>query len=470
MKLHVKNKDIVWGYIAQFFVVASGVLLLPILLMKLDNFELAMWYLFQSISLLVYKLNFGFEPTFARNISFVFSGAKNINKTGFDVLQDKQVIDYQLLKNIISTMKLLYSFIGITAAILLTSVGTYYITVVVKNDVSITLLSSWIIYALSCACELFFYYYSSLLVGSGNVLKNYRLQILQRLIFLVLSVIGLTLGYGLLSIAISRLTSIIISRFYAHYAFYTEQIKIELSAYKTEFSKITGLLEKFWYNSWRIGVTVLSEYVILQFPLLIGAKYLEIKTVAEFGLTVQIFSIIIGIALSMMNSYSPLFANAFFNDDKNKLRKYFGLALVAGIVIFVSGSAFVILFGNFLTNLIADDKSFMPSTFTALYAVTMFIFVYYRFFLRFYLNSNNIPHLKASVFTAILTISLLFCGFSCGLGETTILLSVAIPIGIYNLWKWPFYVTRKIDSTVSSIVILGCSAYYTKLKQALIHV
>lgn len=50
MEIHITKKDVLWGYIAQFFNIGAGILLLPVILKLLPADILGVWYIFLTIS------------------------------------------------------------------------------------------------------------------------------------------------------------------------------------------------------------------------------------------------------------------------------------------------------------------------------------------------------------------------------------------------------------------------------------
>ncbi len=106
MEIHITKKDVLWGYIAQFFNIGAGILLLPVILKLLPADILGVWYIFLTISSLVQMIDFGFQPTFTRNVAYVFSGAVKLQAKGLDKGQTHlDHPNYPLLKNMISVMK-----------------------------------------------------------------------------------------------------------------------------------------------------------------------------------------------------------------------------------------------------------------------------------------------------------------------------------------------------------------------------
>lgn len=73
--IKITKKDVMWGYIGQFFQIGSGIITLPLVLRLLTPDEVGMNYLMLTISTMVALLDFGFSGQFGLNFTFVNSGA-----------------------------------------------------------------------------------------------------------------------------------------------------------------------------------------------------------------------------------------------------------------------------------------------------------------------------------------------------------------------------------------------------------
>jgi len=83
MSEHVENidkRDVLWSYASMFLLVGSGIILLPFMLNKMPSDTIGMWQIFQTITALVLLLDFGFRPSFSRNVSYIFSGVQMLQK------------------------------------------------------------------------------------------------------------------------------------------------------------------------------------------------------------------------------------------------------------------------------------------------------------------------------------------------------------------------------------------------------
>ena len=94
MKLAADSKkDLVWTILATFFKLGAGVLLFPFILNKLPAQTIGIWTIFTSVGVISTLLDFGFNQSFARNVAYVFSGVKNLQKQGYQTLNEDNIPD-----------------------------------------------------------------------------------------------------------------------------------------------------------------------------------------------------------------------------------------------------------------------------------------------------------------------------------------------------------------------------------------
>lgn len=103
--INTRKSDIVWNYIGTIVSMASGFVLLPLLMHFLSSSELGLWYVYVALSNFAMLFEFGFNPTFARNIVYVISGAQHLSIEGCDIKSVQEGIDWHLLNTVIKALK-----------------------------------------------------------------------------------------------------------------------------------------------------------------------------------------------------------------------------------------------------------------------------------------------------------------------------------------------------------------------------
>ncbi|HDZ9198541.1 TPA: hypothetical protein RUZ08_003291, partial [Vibrio cholerae] len=72
------NKIIAVGYISRLLSVASGVLILPLIMNDLTNEQFTIWMVFTAAYMFQNVLDFGFCSSFTRYFSYAVAGRKKL--------------------------------------------------------------------------------------------------------------------------------------------------------------------------------------------------------------------------------------------------------------------------------------------------------------------------------------------------------------------------------------------------------
>ncbi|MDR2840450.1 MAG: polysaccharide biosynthesis protein, partial [Paludibacter sp.] len=103
--MEINRKDVLWNYVATFLQIGAGIILFPLILRAFPQETVAIWTIFTTIVALTSLLDFGFNPSFARNVSYVMSGVTELKTTGFQIVENNNgKIDYSLFKGLIKAM------------------------------------------------------------------------------------------------------------------------------------------------------------------------------------------------------------------------------------------------------------------------------------------------------------------------------------------------------------------------------
>ena len=246
----ITKSDLAWSYIAKFFSVANGLIVLPYMLNKLSAQELGLNYLMFSVSSLVTLLDFGFVYQFGRNFTYVYSGAQHIQKEGIEEITTiGSDLNYRLLSTLLKTAKMVYGLLALVCFFLMMTLGTLYIY---HSTAGFTLVENsfymWTLFSVSTGFNIFFFYYNSLLVGSGNIKEINIATILSKLFYLAISFLLLYLDCGLFSIVIANAIAPFVQRFYSHRCYYTKELKLKLIN-DIPLCEVKELFLVIWYNS-----------------------------------------------------------------------------------------------------------------------------------------------------------------------------------------------------------------------------
>ncbi|MDR0686148.1 MAG: hypothetical protein LBF79_01620, partial [Dysgonamonadaceae bacterium] len=86
--INIGRKDVLWNYAATFLQLGVGVIMLPFILRVFPQETVDVWTIFTTIMTLTNLLDFGYNPSFARNVSYVVSGVKELKTTGYNIVEN----------------------------------------------------------------------------------------------------------------------------------------------------------------------------------------------------------------------------------------------------------------------------------------------------------------------------------------------------------------------------------------------
>ena len=100
MSDRLTRRDVVWGYLAQLMNLAGGLLLLPVLVLRLTPEEVGLWFVFLSMVSFAQLIELGLQPTLARSAAYVYSGVKDLRSEGLVGASVGASVDASLLRRL----------------------------------------------------------------------------------------------------------------------------------------------------------------------------------------------------------------------------------------------------------------------------------------------------------------------------------------------------------------------------------
>ncbi len=436
----VGKPDLIWSYAATLFQVGTGIFLLPFILSHFSDETVAIWSVFQTVSALVLLLDFGFRPSFARDIGFIFSGVRTLQKNGVSVIGPESSIDYTLLKSAIRAMQHFYRRMSALVLLLLATLGTayFYYNILLKYSGDQTdALLAWILLCLVNCYELYTYYYDSLMLGKGYVRQSQKIMVLSRLVYLSVAIALVYAGLGLCAIVTSQLVGVILRRVLAHRVFFTAAMKSQLAQASSEQYK--EVLSSVAPNAIKVGLTYLGGFCINKSAVLIGAVFIPLEQMAAYGVTWQVMDVLGRCGTVLFQAWTPKIVKARAKRNLTELWKLFRQCVGAMMGVMAVGGTAWLLLGNRLLELIHSDTMFIPTEMLLLYLLFQILEKNHSIAAGFIQADNRIPFFIPSLVSGgvtLLLIWLLLDIFDMGLWGS--ILAPGIVQLCYQNWKWPW--------------------------------
>jgi O-antigen/teichoic acid export membrane protein len=344
--INITRKDVIWNYAATFLKIGVGVILLPFILRVFPQEIVAIWSIFTTIITLTGLFDFGFNPSFARNVSYIVSGVKELKVTGYNIVENhNSEIDYSLFKGLINAMRWFYARMAGILFMLLSTVGTWYIYMVLKAYTSshTEVYVAWAILVIINSYSLYTMYYDSLMQGQGLIKRSKQIQVVSQSIYLTVAVALILLRFNLIAIMSAQVLMVLTKRILSYRAIYTTEFKYLLNNVKTQERK--KMLKSIYPNAVKAGLTGLGGFFILRSSVIIGSLYLSLEEIASYGITVQIITVISSVASVYIATYQPKIVQYRVRDDNTTIKRLYlkGCLLLFGT--FLLGGVVLVFFG-----------------------------------------------------------------------------------------------------------------------------
>lgn len=453
----VSKKDVIWGYFAQFFSIASGIITLPLILKTLSKEEIGLNYLLITFGSLVSLFDFGFASQFGRNVAYIFGGAQNLKKEGIHVINNSLTINYRLLATMILTAKYVYRRIGLVVIVTMLTFGSWYVYYVTRGFSSVNnSLLIWIIYSFSIFFEIFYSYYNALLVGKGMIMESRKAIVFSRIVYVLLAFVFLFCGLGLLGIVAANFIAPFFNRFISHRYFFSPDIKFKIESFKISTVEIHELFEIVWYNSKKLGIVFVAGYAINKFSVFIAGLYLTLPEIASYGLMIQIVSIVSTLSGTFFLINQSRFSALRIKGSQTLLLSEFAFSMIVYYLLFFLGVIFVIFLCPWILTYIGANVKFPSSSIVILYLIVVLLEGNHSNFAGFIVTNNDIPFVKSALIAgAVIIIGDLLSLSYTPFGIIGLVLVQGIAQASYANWKWPCVVLREFGINFFTFLKIG---------------
>ena len=447
---NIGKKEVVWSYAATVFTVGAGVILLPFILYALPAETVGIWGIFQIITGFVLLIDFGFRPSFARNISYVFAGVSKLQTVGVaQVNSETATVDYSLLKSTIAAMRRFYRLTALVALVLLGVAGTaymYYILQKYQGDKT-EVMTAWVLFVVINCYNLYTYYYDALITGKGYIKRIQQITIIGQTLYIGVAVALLYCGFGLIAIVSAQLLSVIIRRVLAHTVFYDKAMRSHLKTAVSNRETEHQVMRAIYPNAVKVGLTQVGGFLVTKSATLIGGAFLPLDIIGSYATTVQVADVLCRCGCVVYQSYTPKLAQYRAENNLRQLKQLYVKSVLSLIAIMVAGSAVFVLWGDDILQLIRSHTMFLP---TGMLSALLFISLLEQNHVvaaGFIMADNKIPFFIPSLLSGAATILLMWLSMQyLDMGVWGMILAPGIAQLAYQNWKWPSVVIKELKN------------------------
>lgn len=454
MRSTVSARDLVWGYAAQLLNLAAGVLLLPLLAHHAPPEVVGLWMVFVTLVALAQLIELGLQPTIARAVAYAHAGVTRLQSQGIASVAPEQPASGATMLALQLAGKRVYRYAALLAGTLLLAGGTIYIEWILgknpaarNSDVHL----AWMLYGAGTILNAYFGYYTAFIQGRGDVTQGNQVVVVGKLAFLALGAAFIVHGDGLLGLGVAAAVSAIAGRLLARH-FYRRGVVADDACVPDPRLHWSTLLP----NASRLIAVQLGAFLILRANVLIAANYLSLPEVASYGVTVQVFMVLSGLASLMMNLQMPRMNACQARGDKRALKPLLGSAVLLSWLVYWIGATVFIVSGDPILQTLGKGTRLLPHGPLIALAVIFFLEMNHSVFAGYLTTLNRVPFVSAAVLSGAGTVllALLLCGVF-GMGLWGLVLAQGLVQAAYNNWKWPHEAMRDIGTGLWSLMRSG---------------
>lgn len=457
----VWNSAVVWGWAFNVLRVGSYLILLPLVSRVLSEADFGFYWVLASIATFIPLLDLGIVTAIGRATSYAMGGARELRPQGMAEAEEKDQPhspNFQLLWKLMFTTRSIYRILSLGVLLVMGAWGTYVTSIKVHETSDPA--RTWLAWGLTLACAVFETYagwWNAYLRGLNQVLVSTRIVTFSYALKYVISALLLLGGGGLLSVPLAGLVITFIQRslsrrqtmrFLMAHPFPPPSKEEQIAIFRT-----------LWPNSWRAGVHCLCYYLTPHANTILCLQKLGLSATAQFGLSLQIMTILQGMAGVWLMVKWPRIGQLLTRQDFQPLREVLRSRLGLQLISFAMMAAVVIPLTTPLLGWLNTGKRILPEAWMILLAVQALLDMHYVTWTTFISVANRLPFLLSSILTNGLSIVLAFVLLhTTSLGIGALLLSPLLSGLLCNYWLWPREGARLLHTTWTSFLFSSKAA------------
>jgi O-antigen/teichoic acid export membrane protein len=436
----VSRSAVSWGLVAAALRSGSALLLLPLILWRIPSDELGLWYVFVSLGAVAGLMDLGFAHTSTRAAGYLWAGSRVLLPFGIDLADPLLETDatggairrqpnLPTLSNLVASLRLYYlSASGLLFLLLSTAGGAWIWHKSVGLDHAQSIRLTFFAYAIGVSLGFANSLWPSLLAGINAVKEAQQITIACLLAFVSLAAAGLVAGLGMWALVTGTIVAGLAERLIGRRVFYR---LVPLPPGKFDLSVLRAL----WPNAWRTAAVGLGAFMTFQANTLICSAFLDLRSTASYGLSLQAVTALVGISSIWVRVRLPAINHLRAQGIVEPIPAMFRQRTVFALLTFGAGAAALLLLGRPLLELLDARTQLLPTALLATLLLIQLLEMHHSLYGELVYSENVNPFVKAALISggAIIILSLLL---TPRFGVWGMLLASGSVQLCYNNW-WP---------------------------------
>lgn len=387
-------------WLSYFVRFGSTIFILPLILLKLPEAEIAVWFVFLLVIGLSQLADSGFGPTIIRATSYFYSGSKHIPKNIKEFKGNNEkfdTINFNGLKSLLGTINIVYLVLGIIAMILILIVGKLITTNSISmTDNEVMLNFAFYLIVIQSFFSLQITKWSSFIQGIDQVASIKRVESVFDLFKIFFSVLVLTLGYGIFGLIAIRLVFRILMLIYVRgfvkkwFKNYEQEDFIKYNFNKKIFLSI-------WPSTWRFGAMLYGGYLVNNGTGIVVSQINNPTLIASFLLTQRLIFFIRQVSQAPLYANLPRIFQMMAKKEYRILKQFSARAITIGLGMQLIALILLLSIGPEILDLLGAKTSLVPLPIVLIMSISIMLELHHAYHANIYLGTNHVPFLIPAI-------------------------------------------------------------------------
>ena len=400
----VRHSAMLYGILATGIRAGANILLLPLVLKVLTPSELALWWVFLTLSLIANFADFGFGQVVTRIYSFLWAGADDFDVEGLRSPPENRQPNLVGIRKFHAAVNRLYLWIACIGMVLLVVAGTPFLIRPIAEVANSSLAwTSWALFVLVVGISLSTSQWGLACQGINQVKPLQTSNLISGLMYVLVAAALLLMGWGLLAMVAAIGLRALIGRQLCRCAYLAAVGEDRVPLDKEELRRV---MRRIWPNARKFGGIMIAGFLVYHANVLICSHYLGPEATASYGLTVQIGNFIIACSGLWLAVKWPQITILRTQGQLEEMAVLFARRLTLTIATFVALAVLFVIFGNMLLEWKGTQTRFLDTPLLLLYLLHIGQQHFYVQFGSLAFTENVVPFVKLSLWTGVALIAL----------------------------------------------------------------
>ena len=458
-----RPRDLIWCYIGYFLNFGANLIVLPAIIKYLSREELGLWYIFFSISSMIQLLDLGFSPVIMRNVTYVWRGTLRLRSEGF--VDDAAVAGRyspQLMEKLLRVADRLYLIICGAMLLVMLVAGGSYVAYAGRSLPLKSYIYAYGVYALGSVGIIYWGRWINYMEAVGHIAGAQKILSTIKVLYIVFVYAGLFLsarlsydgrllvvsaGFALSSL----LPRICVKRRFFGIVFPEGRPEVRMRA-----REFVVFWKTLWFNAWRQGMSTVSRVLTVQSLMFLLPLFFDLTVCAQYGLSLQLLMVAASMGRVVLTASYPAFNAARAAKQTEQLRDLFSLVAVVTLIVMISGSLVIVLWGNWVLVKFGIAKQLLPMGALALLALNTVLDRNMEHCCIIITTGNRVPFVPAHMAAMILIYLGLLGAALAGVRDMAVMIGIVLAIQMcWNYWRWPYELCREFALTPFGVARRG---------------